>query len=238
VRSAPARPTDLIVVGGGLSGAWRPRTIFLKNVGRDGPSSSILDNPRRLRRPRQAQMSSTTRGKLLAINWRTLENGGHRSVTNRYGRRNCSRGHWRRPLTGTTRTNEAKRKNLLRFRSGCAPGHFFSTERHSESIAWIVAPQDAEGGGAAPREAGFSVEYLRKRPRDLGSRQKKGIFLRLGGSEPEPPELHAGFIVGRKRKAPLGSPSAYRDYLLNVAKVDEQAYWFYSGEPIPQLLQG
>jgi hypothetical protein len=66
----------------------------------------------------------------------------------------------------------------------------------------------------------FGEEYVRRMPI---SEQAKQDLLRL--EDPNQPDYMPG-LSSEQKKDRLARIS-YRDYLLNVAKVDEQAYWFY-----------
>jgi len=201
---------DLIVVGGGLSGLGAAH-YFLKNVGRNA-QVLILDNHDDFG-GHAKRNELDYKGKLLAINGGTLEMESPKRY-NRYAAQLLA--DIGVDLDRYTRTNEANEK--LYGSLGLRAGHFFDRETFGVDRL-IVAPQMRKEG-EQHRGGRFSVEYLRNAPI---SEQAKRDLLRL--EDPNQPDYMPG-LSSAEKKARLARIS-YRDYLLNVAKVDEQAYWFY-----------
>ena len=200
---------DLIVVGGGLSGLGAAH-YFLKNVGRDA-KVLVLDNHDDFG-GHAKRNEIEYQGKLLAINGGTLDI----ESPSRYNK-------WAAQLLrdigvdleAYRSANEANQK--LYGSLGLRGGHFFDKETF-EVDRLVVAPQIR--GSEGKRQHVFSVEYLRNMPI---SAQAKRDLLRL--EDPNQPDYMPG-LTSAQKKEQLAHIS-YRDYLLNVAKVDKQAYWFY-----------
>jgi spermidine dehydrogenase len=208
-----AEPTgetyDLIVVGGGLSGLGAAH-YFLKNVGRDA-KVLVLDNHDDFG-GHAKRNEFNYQGKLLAINGGTLEI----ESPSRYNM-------WATQLLRDigvdlaryTKENEANGK--LYGSLGLRGGHFFDKETFG--VDRLVAAPVASGEGEhQPRR--FSAEYLRNMPI---SEQAKKDLMRL--EDPNQPDYMPGLSSAQKKDR-LAHISL-RDYLLTVAKVDKQAYWFY-----------
>jgi spermidine dehydrogenase len=199
---------DLVVVGGGLSGLGAAH-YFLKNVGRDA-KVLVLDNHDDFGgHAKRNQMEY--QGKLLAINGGTLEI----ESPSRYNR-------WAAQLLrdigvdldAYRRENQANEK--LYESLGLRGAHFFEREKFGVDRL-VVTPASHEEG---VRRSRFSAEQVRNMP--ISERAKKDL-LRL--EDPNQPDYMPGLSSAQKKER-LAHMS-YRDYLLDVAKVDEQAYWFY-----------
>jgi spermidine dehydrogenase len=200
---------DLIVVGGGLSGLGAAH-YFLKNVGRDA-KVLVLDNHDDFG-GHAKRNELEYQGRLLAINGGTLEI----ESPSRYNK-------WAAQLLrdigvdldAYRKENEANRK--LYGSLGLRGGHFFDKETFGVDRL-VVGP--TMRGGEGERERVFSADYLRNMPI---SEQAKRDLLRL--EDPNQSDYMPGLSSAQKKER-LAHIS-YRDYLLNVAKVDQQAYWFY-----------
>lgn len=200
---------DLVIVGGGLSGLGAAH-YFLKNVGRDA-RVLVLDNHDDFG-GHAKRNELVYQGKMLALNGGTLE-------IESPGRYN----QWARQLLDDIgvdlerykKANEANDRLYASF--GLRSGHFFDKQTFGVDRL-VVAPPRREGADAGRRR--FSAEYLRAMPI---SEQAKRDLLRL--EDPDQPDYLAGLSVVQKKEK-LAHIS-YRDYLLEVAKVDPQAYWFY-----------
>jgi spermidine dehydrogenase len=200
---------DLIVVGGGLSGLGAAH-YFLKNVGRDA-KVLVLDNHDDFGGHAKRNELSY-QGKLLAIN------GGTQEIESpsRYNK-------WATQLLkdigadldAYRKGNEANEK--LYGSLGLRGGHFFDKETFG--VDRLVVAPPIRGGGEGLQSL-FSAEYVRNMP--ISERAKRDL-LRL--EDPNQPDYMPGLTSAQKKER-LAHIS-YRDYLLKVAKVDEQAYWFY-----------
>ena len=200
---------DLVVVGGGLSGLGAAH-YFLKNAGRDA-RVLVLDNHDDFG-GHAKRNELNVGGKMLAINGGTLEI----ESPSRYNQ-------WAAQLLkdigvdldAYRKENEANQK--LYGSLGLRGGHFFDTETFGIDRL-VVAPQIR--GREGERRGLFSAEYVRNMP--ISQRAKRDL-LRL--EDPNQPDYMPGLSSAQKKER-LARMS-YRDYLLNVAKIDEQAYWFY-----------
>ena len=205
-----AETYDLIVVGGGLSGLGAAH-YYLKNVGRQAKVLVIENHDDFGGHAKRNELNY--QGKLLAINGGTLEI----ESPQRYNQ-------WAKQLLedigvdldAYRKENEANDK--LYGSLGLRGGHFFDKETFGIDRLVVAPPQRAEGEGG--RRGGFTAEYLRNAPI---SEQAKKDLLRL--EDPNQPDYMPGLSSAQKKER-LARMS-YQDYLLNVAKVDNQAYWFY-----------
>ena len=201
---------DLIVVGGGLSGLGAAH-YYLKNVGRQGKVLVIENHDDFGGHAKRNELNY--QGKLLAINGGTLEI----ESPQRYNQ-------WAMQLLkdigvdldAYRKENEANDK--LYASLGLRGGHFFDKETFGIDRLVVAPPRLAEGEGG--RRGGFTADYLRNAPI---SEQAKKDLLRL--QDPNQPDYMPGLSSAQKKER-LARMS-YQDYLLNVAKVDKQAYWFY-----------
>ena len=201
---------DLIVVGGGLSGRGAAH-YYLKNVGRQAKVLVIENHDDFGGHAKRNELNY--QGKLVAINGGTLEI----ESPQRYNQ-------WAMQLLedigvdldAYRKENEANDK--LYGSLGLRGGHFFDKETFGIDRLAVEPPRRAEGEGG--RRGGFTAEYLRNAPI---SEQAKKDLLRL--QDPNQPDYMPGLSSAQKKER-LARIS-YQDYLLNVAKVDKQAYWFY-----------
>ena len=200
---------DLVVVGGGLSGLGAAH-YFLKNVGRDA-RVLVLDNHDDFGGHAKRNELNYA-GKMLAINGGTLEI----ESPSRYNQ-------WAAQLLrdigvdlDAYRKENAANKKLYGS-LGLRGSHFFDKETFGVDRL-VVAPPIR--GPQEQRRSLFSAEYVRNMP--ISPNAKRDL-LRL--EDPNQPDYMPGLSSAQKKER-LARMS-YRDYLLNVAKVDEQAYWFY-----------
>jgi spermidine dehydrogenase len=199
---------DLIVVGGGLSGLGAAH-YFLKNVGRDA-RVLVLDNHDDFG-GHAKRNELEYQGKLLAINGGTLEI----ESPSRYNA-------WAMQLLedigvdlpAYRKENQANEKLYGSF--GMRSAHFFERETFGVDRLIVASADRGEGAG----KSRFGPEAVRSMP--ISDRAKKDL-LRL--EDPNQPDYMPGLSSARKKER-LARMS-YRDYLINVAKVDPQAYWFY-----------
>ncbi|HVW68808.1 MAG TPA: NAD(P)-binding protein [Steroidobacteraceae bacterium] len=200
---------DLVVVGGGLSGLGAAH-YFLKNAGRDARVLVLENHDDFGGHAKRNEL--VYQGKLLALNGGTLEI----ESPARYNK-------WARQLLDDIgvdlerykKANEANEKLYASF--GLRSGHFFDKQTFGVDRL-VVGPRRRAGGEShGPR---FTAEYLREMPI---SEQAKRDLMRL--EDPSQPDYLAG-LSGAQKKEKLAHVS-YKDYLLDIAKVDPQAYWFY-----------
>jgi spermidine dehydrogenase len=200
---------DLVIVGGGLSGLSAAH-YFIKSVG-PGARVLILDN--------HDDFGGHAKRNEVNIGGRTVVlNGGTLEIE--------SPGRYNQyalelfadigvDLKRYGDANAANRK--LYASSGLRSGHFFEKETFGMDRL-IVAPARPPGESEGRRR--FTAEYLSRMPI---SEQAKKDLLRL--EDPAQPDYLSG-LTSAQKKARLARMS-YRDYLLDVAKVDKQAYWFF-----------
>jgi spermidine dehydrogenase len=201
---------DLVVVGGGLSGLAAAH-YFLRNVGRQA-KVLVLDNHDDFG-GHAKRNELTYQGKLLVASGGTQEI----EAPSRYN-------PWARQLLkdigvdldAYRKENEATGSLYSSFR--LRDGYFFDKETFGKDRL-VVTPR-MQAGEEDNRQSLFSAEYVRNMP--ISERAKKDL-LRL--EDPNQPDYMPGLSSAQKKER-LARMS-YRDYLLNVAKVDEQAYWFY-----------
>jgi spermidine dehydrogenase len=213
VNWSSARQTDetydLVIVGGGLSGLSAAH-YFLKGVG-DGAKVLVLDNHDDFGGHAKRNELSYN-GRLLAINGGTLEI----ESPSRYNK-------WAAELltdigVDLARYKAANVSNQQLYESlGLRSSHFFEKETFGLDRL-VVEP---------PRRSGdhgwwhiYSAEYLQQMPI---SEQAKRDLLRL--QNPAQPDYMPGLTSAQKKER-LAHMS-YKDFLLNVAKVNKEAYWFY-----------
>ncbi len=197
---------DLVIVGGGLSGLAAAH-FFHKSIG-PGARVLILDN--------HDDVGGHARRNEFRYQGRTLAlNGGTFDIESpaRYNQ-------WARQVlddigVDLPRYVAANRANAALYASlGLRGGYFFERETF-RADRLVVAPQTA--GQSGPR---LSADYLRHMPLSERARQD---LLRL--QDPRQPDYLAG--LGQGQKLERLARISYKDYLLEVAKVDAQAYWFY-----------
>ena len=199
---------DLIVVGGGLSGLAAAH-FFLKNAGRQA-RVLVLDNHDDFGGHAKRNELSY-QGKLLAINGGTLEI----ESPARYNQ-------WARELlrdigVDLERYLKANAANERLYASlGLRNAHYFDRETFGADRL-VAAPAGSAGASPTGR---FTADHVRDMP--ISDQAKKDL-IRLG--DPHQPDYMAGLSSAQKKDR-LARIS-YQDYLLNVAKVDPQAYWFH-----------
>ncbi len=201
---------DLIVVGGGLSGLGAAH-YFLKNVGRDA-RVLVLDNHDDFG-GHAKRNEMRYQGKLLAISGGTQEI----EAPSRYNL-------WATQLLNDIGVdiNAYRKQNAtnsyLYSSLGLRSGHFFDKETFG--VDRLVVPPRS---GALDRDScpsPFTAGYVNAMP--ISERAKRDL-LRL--EDRNQPDYMPGMTSAEKKRR-LARMS-YRDYLLNVAKVDKEAYWFY-----------
>ena len=205
---------DLVIVGGGLSGLAAAH-FFHKSVG-PGARVLILDN--------HDDVGGHARRNEFHYQGRTLVlNGGTFDIESpdRYNQ-------WARQVlddigADLPRYVAANKRNAALYASlGLRSGYFFERETFGADRL-VVAPT----GTARQPRVRFTEEYLRSMP--ISERAKQDL-RRL--QDPAQPDYLAG--LGQAEKKERLARISYKDYLLQVAKVDSQAYWFYMalGRPV------
>jgi spermidine dehydrogenase len=194
---------DLVVVGGGLSGLGAGY-FFLKNAGRTA-RVLILDNHDDF--GGHAKRNEFRHdGRLMAINGGTLniENAG------RYNE--VVKGLFHEIGVDTERYQKNNSGNRELYRSlGLGSAYFFDKETWGADKLVV-----REGRG----RFGMTAEYVSKMPLSEKARQD---LLRI--YDKDQPDYMAGQTSAEK-KLRLAKMS-YRDFLLQVAKVDPQVVWFF-----------
>jgi spermidine dehydrogenase len=200
---------DLVVVGGGISGLSAAH-FFLKSAG-EGTRVLILDNHDDFG-GHAKRNELHYNGSVLAINGGTLEI----ESPSRYNK-------WALELFADIgldlkRYVSANAANRELYGSlGLRSSHFFEKETFGVDRLVVKPPTRA---GEHEGWNSLTSEYLAGMPI---SEQAKKDLLRLG--DPAQPDYMPG-LTSTQKKERLARMS-YKDFLLNVAKVDEQAYWFY-----------
>ncbi len=197
---------DLIVVGGGMSGLAAAH-YFQKNMGRTA-SVLILDNHDDFG-GHAKRNEFRYKGRTLALNGGTLNiespnfyNAPARQLLAEVGI----------DLERYEKSNEKNRE--LYSRLGLGNAYFFDKETWGSDRLVLTGARG--GGGGAP----MSAEFLDKTP--LSAKAREDV-LRL--YDPKQPDYMPGLASAQKKER-LAKIS-YDDFLLNVAKVDKQALWFF-----------
>jgi spermidine dehydrogenase len=199
---------DLVVVGGGLSGLAAAH-FFRKGAGQDA-KVLVIDN--------HDDFGGHAKRNELHYQGRTLVlNGGTLEIESpeRYNK-------WASQLLSDLdvdldRYVKANEQNEKLYSSlGLRGGYFFDKQTFGRDRL-VVAPQDSPG-----RLHPFTQDFVRSLP--ISPRARNDL-LRL--FDPQQPDYLPGMSAVQKKEH-LARIS-YKDYLLNVAKVDPQAYWFFSG---------
>ena len=198
---------DLIVVGAGLSGLSAAH-FFLKRLGQRA-RVLVLDNHDDFGGHAKRNELSF-QGHTLVLNGGTLEiesperyNAWALEVLQDIGV----------DLDRYAKSNAAN--ETLYSSLGLRGGYFFDkpTFQHDRLV---VVPAERERGSP------FSPQFLQNAPISAKARADLSRLF-----DPNQPDYLPG-LSSEQKKERLARMS-YRDYLLNVAKVDEQAYWFFCG---------
>jgi spermidine dehydrogenase len=198
---------DLVIVGGGLSGLAAAH-FFHKSVG-SGARVLILDNHDDVG-GHARRNEFHYQGKTLALNGGTFDI----ESPERYNL-------WARQVLSDIgvdlpRYVAANKANTGLYASlGLRSGYFFERETFGADRL-VAAPAGTAGQSRPP----LTEEYLRHMP--LSERARRDL-RRL--QDPAQPDYLAG--LGQAQKKERLARISYKDYLLEVAKVDSQAYWFY-----------
>jgi spermidine dehydrogenase len=200
---------DMIVVGGGLSGLAAAH-YFLKDVGPKGKVLTIDNHDDFGGHAKRNECKYN--GRVLAVHGGTAEIEAP-SRYNKFAQELLK--DVGVDLARYSKANTANRSLYSSF--GLRSGHFFDKETFG--VDRLVV-RGAPRGQVTLDGPVFTAEYLRDMPI---SDQAKRDLMRL--EDPNQPDYMPGLSSAQKKER-LARMS-YRDYLLNTAKVDEQAYWFY-----------
>jgi spermidine dehydrogenase len=195
---------DLVVVGGGISGLSAAH-FFLKRMSRNA-RVLILDNHDDFG-GHAKRNEFEHRGRLMALNGGTLNvesplryNGPALELLRDIGI----------DLPRYQAANAANRKLYESF--GLREGYFFDRESWGHDRLLVGAPQDGSG---------FAAEFLAQCPlSEAAKRDLQRLY------DPRQPDYLSGLSEADK-KLRLARMS-YRDYLLEVAKVDVSVLWFFA----------
>ncbi len=199
---------DLVVVGGGLSGLAAAH-FFLRDVGQDA-RVLVIDN--------HDDFGGHAKRNELEYQGRTLVlNGGTLEIESpeRYNK-------WALQLLSDLNVDldryvRANAQNEKLYASlGLRSGYFFDKQTFGRDRL-VVAPAESTRPGGF-----FNEETLRTAP--ISERARHDLRRLF---DPRQPDYLPGLSSAQKKER-LARIS-YRDYLLNVAKADPQAYWFFSG---------
>lgn len=199
---------DLVIVGGGLSGLAAAH-FFHKNVGA-GAKVLILDNHDDFG-GHAKRNEFHYKGRTVVINGGTLDiesparyNQWAKQVLDDIG-------------VDLPRYLAANADNRRLYSSlGLRSSHFFDRETFGADHL-VVAPP---GGASNWYGASLTRDYVRRMP--ISDTAKRDL-LRL--QDPHQPDYLPGLSSAQKKER-LARMS-YEDYLLKIARVDKQAYWFY-----------
>jgi len=202
---------DLVVVGAGMSGLGAGY-FFLKNAGRTA-RVLILDNHDDFG-GHAKRNEFQPNGRLLAINGGTLniENIGRynevvKNLFNEIG-------------IDTERYRKANESNRELYRSmGLGSAYFFDKETWGADKL-LVREATAGGRGGGGRGGGMTPDYVSQMP--LSEQARKDLMRLYDKNQPD----YMDGLSSADKKLKLAKMS-YRDYLLNVVKVDKQVYWFF-----------
>lgn len=203
-----AETYDLVVVGGGLSGLAAAH-FFLRDAGQ-AARVLVLDNHDDFG-GHAKRNELQYRGQTVVLNGGTLEI----ESPQRYNK-------WALQVLSDIgvdldRYVKANAQNEKLYASlGMRGGYFFDKQTFG-SDRLVLAPAGATRPGSP-----FDPEFVRNMP--ISARARADL-LRL--FDPAQPDYLAGRTDAQKKE--YLARISYKDYLLNVAKVDEQAYWFFSG---------
>ena len=197
---------DLVVVGGGISGL-SAAYFYLKNAGR-GARVLVLDN--------HDDFGGHAKRNEFKVNGRTLAiNGGTLNIESPH-----HYNKWAKEVLADigvdldryVRENTSNRS--LYSSLGLKRAHFF--DRETWGADRLVVPHDSSPG----RRNIYSPSYVNQMPISV---KAKRDLLRL--VDPKQPDYMPG-LPSDEKKFRLATTS-YKDFLLNIAKVDPQVLWFF-----------
>ena len=197
---------DLVVVGAGMSGL-SAAYFFLKNVGRN-VRVLIIDNHDDFG-GHAKRNEFRQNGRLMAINGGTL----NIEAPQRYFEDAKALLHDIGVDLERFQTSNKANRELYRS-PGLSNAYFFDEETWGADR--LVLTNNSGGG----RGRAFSPEFLARTP--LSARAQKDL-LRL--YDKDQPDYLSG-LSSAEKKVRLAKMS-YKDFLLNLAKVDAQVYWFF-----------
>jgi spermidine dehydrogenase len=204
---------DLVVVGAGMSGLGAAY-FFLKNAGRSA-RVLVLDNHDDFG-GHAKRNEFRHNGHLMAIN------GGTLNIEN-YGRYNEV---VKRLFDDVGIDVERFRKNNTGNRDlyrslGLGNAYMFDKETWGSDKLLVRPPAEGGGRGGGGRGGGMTPDYVAQMP--LSEKAKKDLLRLYDKNQPD----YMQGLSSDEKKLRLAKMS-YLDYLLNVAKVDKQATWFFT----------
>jgi len=197
---------DLVIVGGGMSGL-SAAYFFLKTVGRDA-RVLILDNHDDFGGHAKRNEFSHN-GHLMAINGGTL----NVEAPQRYNEHAKTLLHDIGVDLDRFQTTNATNRDLYRS-LGLGSAYFFDKE------TWGKDELVTRGAGGRGGRGGLSADLLAKMP--LSDKTQKDLLRLYSQNQPD----YMPGLTSAEKKLKLAKMS-YQDFLLNVAKVDKQALWFF-----------
>jgi len=197
---------DLVIVGGGMSGL-SAAYFFLKTVGRDA-RVLILDNHDDFGGHAKRNEFSHN-GHLMAINGGTL----NVEAPQRYNEHAKALLHDIGVDLDRFQTTNATNRDLYRS-LGLGSAYFFDKE------TWGKDELVTRGAGGRGGRGGLSADLLAKMP--LSDKTQKDLLRLYSQNQPD----YMPGLTSAEKKLKLAKMS-YQDFLLNVAKVDKQALWFF-----------
>jgi spermidine dehydrogenase len=204
---------DLVVVGAGMSGLGAA-CFFLKSTGRD-VRVLVLDNHDDFG-GHAKRNEFTYKGRLMAINGGTL----NVEAPLRYNAPAKSLLHDIGIDLERYEASNAGNRNLYRS-LGLNGSYFFDKETWGKDQLIVRAPSGPTAGGVqGGRGFGLSADLIAKMPVSDQTRQD---LVRLYSKDQ--PDYLPG-LSSAEKKLRLAKMS-YQEFLLNVAKVDKQALWFF-----------
>jgi spermidine dehydrogenase len=201
---------DLIVVGGGLSGL-SAAYYYIKDVGRQC-KILILDN--------HDDFGGHAKRNEMEYHGQLLVAAGGTQELEALPRYN----QWARQILDDIGIDVPRYKQQNKFQEGLYQSLGLRTSRFFDKQTFgvdrlILGPKASRGDTGLPPPL-YTVDSVRAMP--ISDSAKKDL-LRL--EDPHQPDYMPG-LTSAQKKAKLARMS-FKDYLLNVAKVDSQAYWFY-----------
>jgi spermidine dehydrogenase len=197
---------DLAIVGGGMSGL-SAAYYFLKTVGRDA-RVLILDNHDDFGGHAKRNEFSYN-GRLMAINGGTL----NVEAPQRYNEFAKTLLHDIGVDLDRFQTTNATNRDLYRS-LGLGSAYFFDKE------TWGKDELVTRGAAGRGGRGGLSAELLAKMP--LSEKTRRDLLRLYSQDQPD----YMPGLTSAEKKLKLAKMS-YQDFLLNVAKVDKQALWFF-----------
>jgi spermidine dehydrogenase len=201
---------DLVIVGAGMSGLGSA-CFFITAAGR-GVKVLLLDNHDDFG-GHAKRNEFRFNGHQLAINGGTL----NVEAPLRYNEPAKALLHDIGVDLDRFQTANAANRNLYRS-LGLGNAYFFDKETWGKDQ--LILQDQARGGGGGRGNRGLSADLLAKMP--LTEQTRKDLLRLYSENQPD----YMPGLSSPEKKLRLAKMS-YQDFLLNVAKVDQQAFWFF-----------